>query len=118
MGEGTGCLVNALPPGVFRGEVPIAHRRAGRIPGSVNVPTNALLDPQTNRFLPVERLREQFDRVGALDSDRPVITYCGGGIAATMDAFALSLLGRDDVAVYDGSLVEWAADPNRPLEIG
>ena len=70
-----------------------AHRRAGRIAGSVNVPTDALLDAQTNRFLPVERIRERFEGVGALDPDRPVVTYCGGGIAAAMDAFAAVALG-------------------------
>lgn len=36
-----------------------------------------------------------------------VITNCGGAIAATVDAFVLKLLGRSDVAVYDGSIVEW-----------
>ena len=45
-------------------------------------------------------------------------TYCSHGFAATVVAFALSLLGQDDVAVYDGSLAEWAADPARPLETG
>ena len=44
-----------------------------------------------------------------------MITYCGGGIAATSDAFVLTLLGHHDVAVYDGSLNEWAADPANPM---
>jgi thiosulfate/3-mercaptopyruvate sulfurtransferase len=47
-----------------------------------------------------------------------VITYCGGGIAACSAALVLTLLGVDQVAVYDGSLVEWAADPSLPLELG
>jgi thiosulfate/3-mercaptopyruvate sulfurtransferase len=51
---------------------------------------------------------------GALASPR-VITYCGGGIAATTVAFALALLGRDDVAVYDASLMEWARDESLPM---
>jgi len=44
-----------------------------------------------------------------------VITYCGGGIAATVDAFCLALMGYENVAVYDGSLFEWAADPAAPM---
>jgi thiosulfate/3-mercaptopyruvate sulfurtransferase len=50
--------------------------------------------------------------------DRPIIAYCGGGISATVDIFGLSLLGRDDVKLYDGSLTEWSADDSLPLEVG
>ncbi|HEX8067590.1 MAG TPA: sulfurtransferase [Thermoleophilaceae bacterium] len=116
-GGGGACLVNALEPAVFRGEVSLLGGRPGRIPGSVNVPTSDLVDPDTGRFLPPERIRERFAAAGALDGER-VVTYCGAGIAASMDAFALALAGRDDAAVYDGSLAEWASDPERPLETG
>jgi thiosulfate/3-mercaptopyruvate sulfurtransferase len=44
--------------------------------------------------------------------------YCGSGIAASCSAFALSMLGRENVAVYDGSLTEWSNDPSLPMEIG
>jgi thiosulfate/3-mercaptopyruvate sulfurtransferase len=50
-------------------------------------------------------------------SSPKVITYCGGGIAATSVALVLAMLGRDDVKVYDASLTEWAADPALPMEI-
>ena len=48
--------------------------------------------------------------------DKKVVTYCGGGIAATVDSFALALLGHDHVGVYDNSLSEWAKDPSLPME--
>jgi len=59
-------------------------------------------------------------RIGAvLDTDdSPVVLYCGGGISAAGAALALTLLGRTDVSVYDGSLEEWSKDPARPLELG
>jgi thiosulfate/3-mercaptopyruvate sulfurtransferase len=113
-----GCLVSALSPEEFRGQAAFGYPRGGRIPGSVNVPYFALLDPQTARFLGPARLREQLQNAGVFDAGGPVTTYCGNGFAATVVAFALSLLGQDDVAVYDGSLAEWGADPARPLETG
>jgi thiosulfate/3-mercaptopyruvate sulfurtransferase len=115
--DGGACLVNALDAPLFTGDVPVAHKRSGRIPGSVNVAASGLLDPETNRFLPEEELRRRFEAAGVL-GERPIVTYCGGAIAASFDALALALIGRDDVAVYDGSLVEWAEDPERPLETG
>ena len=57
----------------------------------------------------------KFAAVGALNRGR-VITYCGGAIAACSDAFVLTLLGSTNVAVYDGSLLEWASDPTLPIE--
>jgi thiosulfate/3-mercaptopyruvate sulfurtransferase len=72
-----------------------------------------LVDRATNAFLPRAELREVFADV--LGSPDPIVAYCGGGIAAAADALALSLLGRDDVTVYDGSLNEWASDPEAPL---
>jgi thiosulfate/3-mercaptopyruvate sulfurtransferase len=111
------CLVNALPAPLFRGDVPILPGRAGHIPSSSNVPHNEIIDPETGRLATPDQLRDRFSAAGVLDKER-IIAYCGGGIAATLDAFALSLLGRDDVAVYDGSMVEWAGDPTLPLDRG
>jgi thiosulfate/3-mercaptopyruvate sulfurtransferase len=83
----------------------------------VNVPARDLVDPATHAYLPAAVLRAKFQVTGALDARR-VVTYCGGGIGASSDAFVLTLLGRDDVAVYDASLSEWAADPALPMELG
>lgn len=110
------CLVNALSPDEFAGRV--SHvARPGRIPGSVNVPAASLVDPATNAFRPANELRALFQQAGVLDR-AGVITYCGGGIAAAADAFVLALLGVDDIALYDGSLMEWAQDASLPMEAG
>jgi thiosulfate/3-mercaptopyruvate sulfurtransferase len=55
--------------------------------------------------------------VGATEQAQ-VITYCGGGIAASSAAFALHLIGVNNVAVYDGSMSEWGNDPDMPMETG
>ncbi len=104
----------ALSPAVYNGAVQL-FARPGRIPASGNVHCDALLDPASNAYLKVDELRALFTPSGALTANE-IITYCGGGIAACSDALALVALGYDNVAVYDGSLSEWAADPTMPME--
>jgi thiosulfate/3-mercaptopyruvate sulfurtransferase len=113
--HGGACLIDSLMPEQYRGEVS-AYARPGHIPGALNVPAMHLVDPATGRFKPVDELRSMF--ADQLASGAPIVTYCGGGIAATADAFVLTLLGHRDVAVYDGSLSEWTADPSRPMTTG
>lgn len=113
IGQQKVCTLNALSADLHAGTAPISYGRPGHILDSVNLPYSALLDAQ-GRLRPVEQLRAALDAVGAL-SARQVICYCGGGIAATLDALALTLAGHANVAVYDGSLQEWAADPALPM---
>jgi thiosulfate/3-mercaptopyruvate sulfurtransferase len=108
------CTLNALSRAQYTGEGGVHYGRPGHIPGSASVPFLDLVDDKDHTFLPAEALRARLDAAGALNARR-VVTYCGAGIAATGVAFALALLGRDDVAVYDGSLGEWLADPARPM---
>ncbi|HEV8617528.1 MAG TPA: sulfurtransferase [Methylomirabilota bacterium] len=110
-------IVNALTRRQHTGESEVHYGRPGHIPSSVNVPYLELIDRETNTFRPPGELRAILERAGVLSAGR-VITYCGGGIAATGVAFALALLGRPDAAVYDGSLSEWCADPSLPIERG
>jgi thiosulfate/3-mercaptopyruvate sulfurtransferase len=109
-------LVNALSADEHAGKV-TRVARPGHIPGSGNVPAGSLIDPVTNTYRSADELRAMFERAGLLGPQR-VIAYCGGGIAACGDAFALTLLGVKDVAVYDGSLVDWSARPELPMETG
>ena len=114
IGAGEVCTVNALRPEQHAGTGGVHYGRRGHIPGSVNIAAVQHLNPD-NTFKPATELRALF--APALSS-RQVITYCGGGIAATSVAFVLAMLGYDKVKVYDNSLTEWAADPSLPMQTG
>jgi thiosulfate/3-mercaptopyruvate sulfurtransferase len=109
------CTVNALSPEVCAGTGPMNYGRRGHIPGSLNVHYDELMDK--GNFKPADELHAALSAHGLLDADR-VITYCGGGISATIDAFACLLIGKDEVAVYDGSMAEWVSDESLPLTTG
>jgi thiosulfate/3-mercaptopyruvate sulfurtransferase len=111
------CTINALSAEQHAGSGGNTYGRPGRIAASVNVPAASLIDAQSGTFLPAAALRAKFDAVGAFDKPR-VITYCGGGIAASADALALVMLGHPDVRLYDASMSEWANDPALPMEQG
>jgi thiosulfate/3-mercaptopyruvate sulfurtransferase len=66
-------------------------------------------------LLPESQLRRRFAAAG-VDLGRPLVTSCGSGVTASTLALALYRLGRDDVAVYDGSWSEWGGRSDTPVE--
>lgn len=110
-------VMNCLRQEQHNGSAPYHYGRPGHITGSINAPAASLFDAQ-GRFLPPDELRGFFASRGIASSTK-VIAYCGGGIAATGDAFALTaLLGHGSVSVYDNSLQEWANDAALPMSTG
>lgn len=107
-------LLNSLPRPVFTGEV-APYGRAGHIPGSRNLSCEAIVDADSFDYLDLAALRQMAQASGALAGER-VITYCGGGIAASSTALILTLLGVENIALYDGSMSEWCRDPDLPLD--
>jgi len=108
------CTVNALRREQHAGTGGVHYGRRGHITASINVPAVEHIAAD-NTFKSAEDLQTMF--APALTKAR-VITYCGGGIAATSVALALAMLGYGPVKVYDNSLTEWAADSSLPMEIG
>tara|TARA_Y100000768_G_scaffold386371_1_gene374630 strand:+ start:3619 stop:4488 length:870 start_codon:yes stop_codon:yes gene_type:complete len=109
-------LVNALSAEQFEG-LGQHYGRPGRIPGSISVPAMSVIDPLTGALRQRSELENVFREAGA-DDFESLITYCGGGIAASTAFLALDTLGYTNVSLYDGSLLEWAQDPEAPLEVG
>ena len=91
IGDGGSCTINALAPDLHSGENP-RYGRPGRIPGSVNVPVATLVEPKDLTVKSPDAVAASFAKVGA-DKSKRILIYCGGGIAATMDAFLLHQLG-------------------------
>jgi len=104
-------LIDTLPEASYRGEMAM-YDRPGHIPGASNIPAFALLD-ESGRYRPHDELAAMHDG----DRNARTITYCGGGIAASSNAFIMTRLGFTDVAVYTASLQEWAADPANPMVV-
>ena len=76
-----------------------------------------LQNSKTLKIKTPAEVAKSFTDVGA-DPRGRVIVYCGGGVAATLDAFLLRQLGDMVIAVYDNSMTEWANDPDMPMDLG
>jgi thiosulfate/3-mercaptopyruvate sulfurtransferase len=107
-------LLDARAPAEFRGLEGNA-RRLGHIPGAVNLPVAAMTEPGTQRLKSADELRQLAHKVNVVRGRR-LVCYDGSGIAAAKLAFVLTLLGHDDVAVYDGGWAEWGDRLDLPVE--
>jgi thiosulfate/3-mercaptopyruvate sulfurtransferase len=118
LSSGSEQLVDARGAGRFTGAEPEIRpgMPSGHIPGSRNLPFAGVLKAD-GTFKDEAGLRAAFADAG-IDLDRPVVTTCGSGVTAAVLLFAMHLLGKRDVALYDGSWSEWGADPATPKATG
>jgi len=110
-------VLDARAAGRFKGidPEPRPNCRSGHIPGSLNLPFNLLIDDATKTIRPPHDLARAFSDAG-IDMAKPVITSCGSGVTACVLALGMHLLGKTDVAVYDGSWSEWGTRDDTPIE--
>jgi thiosulfate/3-mercaptopyruvate sulfurtransferase len=136
MGRPGTVVIDCLTPELYRGggERHLWGLRPGHIPGAVNVPYMANIDPALASATAAEReqmlassrsfafgSREALAclyRDAGVMPDHEVITYCGRGYAGACGLLALKVLGHERARLYDGSWAEWSSDPTLPAEVG
>ena len=119
LGTGDAQIVDARAAARFSGEDPGPRPDLprGHIPGSRNVPFDAVLDDDAAALGETGDIRRAFADAG-VDPARPVIATCGSGITACTLALALAAIGAEQVAVYDGSWSDWGSRADAPVESG
>ncbi len=104
IGDDNTCLIHTLGEETYK---------AQHIPSAINIDAGHLLD-KSGRY----RSTDELDALFTGDRAARSITYCGGGVAASSNAFIMARIGFSDVAVYAASMQEWTADPANPLVVG
>ena len=115
--DGWAQIVDARSTARFRGTGDEHTKHKGHIPGSRSVPYDQNLAGDPPRFKSLPELRASYEKAG-VRLDRPVVTTCGSGVTAALDAFALALLGHTEVSLYDGSWAEWGDSDDVPIATG
>lgn len=110
-------LIDARAPARFRGEVEPIDPVAGHIPGArCAVFTDNL--GADGKFLPEDQLKARFEKILGDRTPATLVAYCGSGVTACHNLFALCLAGYPLAPLYAGSWSEWITDPQRPVATG
>ncbi|WP_028693372.1 sulfurtransferase [Pseudomonas cremoricolorata] len=110
-------LIDARALPRFRGEMEPIDPVAGHIPGAKCLASSENLGPD-GRFLPPEQLRQRFAQALGERSAQQLVSYCGSGVTACHNLFALALAGYPLGRLYPGSWSEWITDPSHEVATG
>ncbi|MEE4334785.1 sulfurtransferase [Pseudomonas alliivorans] len=110
-------LIDARAEARFRGEVEPIDPIAGHIPGAQCAAFNENLGPD-GRFLPPEQLKQRFAEQLQGRPAQSLVSYCGSGVTACHNLFALCLAGYPLGTLYAGSWSDWITDPTREIATG
>jgi thiosulfate/3-mercaptopyruvate sulfurtransferase len=113
-------IIDARSAKRFQGAKPEPRpcKRRGHIPGSINVPFADLMIPAKGWVMrPADEIVTAFEAAG-VDLEKPIAASCGSGVTACAVVFGLYLIGKENVAVYDGSWAEWGDREDLPIATG
>jgi thiosulfate/3-mercaptopyruvate sulfurtransferase len=110
-------ILDARSAARYRGEVEPIDPVAGHIPGALSAPNEENVSSD-GTFLSPELLRRRFEKPVKSVPSKNVICYCGSGIAASHNLFAIAYSGLGMGRLYAGSWSEWITDPSRPVATG
>jgi len=110
-------LVDNRPPEQYSGQKKHAKAaRAGTIPGAVNIPQDKFFDAASGRFAGRSDVATLWNGQSVAE-DAEQIAFCNTGHWASLGWFAsYALLGNSKARMYDGSMTQWTADPNAPVQ--
>ncbi len=109
-------LLDARAPERYEGRVEPMDSRAGHIPSARSAHFAANLQ-EDGTLKSAEALKSRYEDLGAAQAER-IICYCGSGVTATHDIFALELAGYPGALLYEGSWSDWSSNPNREIATG
>ena len=114
---GQATIVDTRGPAFYAGKEKLEFvPKTGRIKGAVNLPVGQLYTPE-GLYKAQADLAALAEKATGKDLGKEIILYCDTGKTCTSWAFIMTkMLGYKDVKIYDGSFMEWAADPNAPIE--
>lgn len=115
LGHSSLTLVDARAAVRYSGAIEPLDTKAGHIAGALNRPFSLNLD-DSGCFKQTERLRLEFDALLQQRSADSIVHYCGSGVTACHNRFAMELAGMAATRVYPGSWSEWVRDESRPIE--
>lgn len=112
-------LVDARPPGQFTGKVlPAVNKRAGTVPGAINLPYSTLFTADNEGVQDPTALEATLEKAG-VQRDRKTITFCNTGHLASSDWFVLhEVLNMPNVRLYAASMTEWSRTADMPMVPG